>query len=176
MPNQRQAAVTRQTEEPAPSSREGTGPPITETLLVVVHPGSACGSADFNLGATTAAHRRRTLIADLDAWSGPLLVIEGSLGLYRSMALAVDAALHRARSAKLLAGRIWGCDDVPPHQDDAVRSAAQLYQLSPRRWRISVTGAWTDGDGGGGCVGDVATTFRSLGFTVEIRPSALRLE
>ena len=175
MPNEGHAAVARQSEDRAPSSSEGTGPPLTETLLVVVHPGSACGSADFNLGAATAAHRRCALIADLDAWSGPLLVIEGSLELYTTVAVAIDAALDRARSARLLADRLWGCDDVPPHQDEAARSAARLHRLSPRRWRISVTGAWTDRDGGG-CVGDVATTFRSLGFSVEIRPSALHLD
>ena len=48
-------------------------------ILVLVHPGSACGSADMNLGKFEARAARAELAYELDYWHGTLLVIDGEL-------------------------------------------------------------------------------------------------
>ncbi len=41
-----------------------------ERVLVVVHPGSACGSANFNIGQFEARSAREELADELTRWDG----------------------------------------------------------------------------------------------------------
>jgi hypothetical protein len=52
---------------------------MTQKLLVIVHPGSACGSADFNLGKFEARAARDTLRGAIEDWEGGVIVIDGEL-------------------------------------------------------------------------------------------------
>jgi len=94
-------------------------------ILVIVHPGSCCGSADMNLGRYEAGALRDYLADTVNAWRGPVLVIDGNLSdelaqtAYESLGRAIKNALRRAKYAKLPAKREWGCDDCGPGSSGA---------------------------------------------------------
>lgn len=151
-------------------------------LLVLVHPGSACGSADFNLGREIAEFDRETLAHTLDLWNGGIVVIDGSLSdelprsSYRRLGLAIENCLERAAASGLISHREWGCDDVAPHQSDAARTVVSRFHLLPISTHIVATGCWyDDSDDDAGCVNDVADVLSALGFDVKIDESVLRL-
>ena len=51
-----------------------------QKILVVVHPGSLCGSADFNVGVDAAAKARQALIHEIQRATGAgVIVIDGDL-------------------------------------------------------------------------------------------------
>lgn len=153
--------------------------PEMRTVLILVHPGSACGSADYNLGPNLADVLRDLLADDLSQWTGDLLVIDGELSdelkspAFRHLGQAITSALGRSRAAGFRTRRSWGCDNVPPHQADRVRAWIEDGTLDPRSMQISLTGAWYSEDGGG-CVGDVQKALVSAGFDVTIRSSVVR--
>lgn len=68
-------------------------------VLVLVHPGSACGSANFNIGKFEARAARDALCSELDNWRGDVLVIDGELSdeleFYPSFDLAIRDCLQR---------------------------------------------------------------------------------
>lgn len=149
-------------------------------ILLLVHPGSACGSAEFTLGKREATRARRALIKDLDSWSGPLIVIDGSLSVeldfpeYQPLSWAIQGALSRARAEGQVAHREWGCDNISPRIAEAVGAVVARFHLSPETHRMEATGAWAGGTGDSGCVCWVASDFRARGFEVTIRDSAVR--
>lgn len=150
-------------------------------LLVLVHPGSACGSADFSLGRYIADGERDFLAYTLDRWNDGIIVIDGSLSDelsscgYRRLGTAIEDCLKRAGANGFIAHREWGCDDVAPHQSDAARAVISRFSLSPETTRIVATGCWYDDtDENTGCVNDVADVFSSLGFNVAVDDSAIR--
>lgn len=146
-------------------------------IMVVVHAGSACGSANMNLGYQLASSCRDYLAQDLDAWNGPILVIDGSLSDeladYPKLDAAIKAALKRGRKHHKLGSRIWGCDDVAPHQTEAVTRWTKRRRLKPANCHFEVTGCWTSRLTGSGCVDDVVRALVKLGFTADIRDSAI---
>lgn len=151
-------------------------------LLVLVHPGSACGSADFNLGRYLAQAERDMLADRLDKWNGAIVVIDGSLSdelsqsRFRQLGSAIENCLKRAKDGGFISHREFGCDDVHPHQTDAVKTVVSRFRLRPASTHIVATGCWYDDtDEDTGCVNDVANAFRKLRFDVDIDDSVLRL-
>lgn len=137
-------------------------------VLVLVHPGSACGSADFNLGYDIAAIARGELVNALDAWRGPVVVIDGALSdelpryceFHRAIAEALDRAGAEGR-------RVMACDADGETYLGAPR-AIEALRLDPARDAIVVTGCWFDPDGPDGCVNAVAEGFAAAGFEIRI--------
>ena len=152
------------------------------TLLIVVHPGSCCGSADFNCGNDAAEASRETLAEDLDGWLGALAVIDGDLSselrlrAYRSLGSALEAALERAAAAGLPAIRIRGGDEDEFDQVAAALSLAATLGLAEGDWTVEVTGAWYDPAGSDGCVNSVVEALESVGVSASVRASAATLD
>lgn len=150
-----------------------------QTVLILVHPGSACGSADFNLCPELASTYREKLAQDLSGWTGDMFVIDGQLSdelkdlAFRHLGKAITSALVRSRNAGFRARRIMGCDSIPPHQCERVRAWIEDGTLDPKTMQISLTGAWYNEDGGG-CVGDVQKILVKAGFEVTVRSSVVR--
>lgn len=140
-------------------------------LLIIVHPGSACGSADMNLGAEAAEVQRLDMQMLIENWEGGVAVIDGELsdeleGFRRSwqdLGGAITDALDRAQQSGLISERVFGDDDGDYRQMDAARDLVQKHGLTPDKVAITLTGAWIDDDGDG-CVHSVREALEALGF------------
>lgn len=145
-------------------------------LLVVVHPGSCCGSADFNLGKYDARACRDGIVHELNAWTGGIIVIDGNLSdelkSYPMFNQALDGAIDRARAAGLISTRIKGDPEEAFTQGDAAASLIESLNLQPATHRIKLTGAWFDPDEDTGCINDVEEVFSSRGFSTDVLDSA----
>lgn len=131
-------------------------------ILVVVHPGSACGSANYNIGFD-AAHAARTEMATLlNDWNGGIIVLDGELSdelpRFPMFANAIHSAVRRARRAGEVALREMADD---PGQVDAIRAIAAVHDLSQSR--VLVTGAWYDPSDKSGCVNSVIRALDDMG-------------
>jgi len=150
-----------------------------DRILVLVHPGSACGSADFHHGRPYADSERAMLVRTLDSWEGPLVVVDSDLSdeivAYPSLARAIADALARAaassRATRLLAGDgqddYDGVDWVPQVRDHVVATGVR---------RALVTGAWYHDDDDGGCVNAVCDALVGEGLEAEVHDSALSID
>lgn len=133
-------------------------------LLVIVHPGSLCGSLDMHLG--DAADGVRGAIADeIDQWEGASAVITGNF---------MDE-LER-RECRGLAYSLRRCSYETRGEPSglglkrAARRVARQFGLG-KGDKVRVTGAWNDNDGSG-CVTAVAAALTELGLDVEISENA----
>ena len=122
-------------------------------LLILVHPGSLCGSADMNL-CDEADAAREAVIDELNGWSGSILVLDGwlsdELGLYPLLKKAIPDAISRS---PMLAERLEA--DVPLDTP------------------ISLTGAWYEPDFDSGCVLHTQQGLLEAGYTnVKVMQSA----
>lgn len=148
-------------------------------ILVVVHPGSACGSANFNLGRSLADGSRDVLADEINTWRGGIVIIHGSLSDelpgYPRLKEALDGALERTRVEHLPSVEISGDDEADINQVAAIRQWAK-----GKPWRMApvftVTGAWYHPEDGGGCVGSVVDELRRLGHPAEVSDSAVCLD
>lgn len=148
-------------------------------VLIVVHPGSACGSADFNLGRDLADRQRLNMQEAVEQWTGPVAVIDGLFGdeldpdawrrPWREWGEAIEGALARAKDAGHLSERVMGADDgsTPLNQMEAARKLAEDHGLSPQDTPIVLMGAWVDAQGGG-CVHAVREELEEMGFSVTV--------
>lgn len=135
-----------------------------EAVLVVVHPGSLCGSADMHLGSWAPA-TRELIAAEITSWPGRVAVITGDL----------DDELKCAKYTGLRVSltRADYCTHGSPYSDTLARAARRIA----KRFRlkcgdeVTVTGAWNDEDGTG-CVTAVGQTFEKLGVLVAISGNA----
>ncbi len=149
-----------------------------DRALIVVHPDSALGSADFNLGVEQARGARGALAAELAAWSGPVLVIGGSLAkefaAYPLLLATLDKLLIRCHGHGFVADRRRGADGT---RRDQRAVAATWIKQNPTlsQHGFTVTGAWYHRDGGG-CVGSVITTLKNMGLETSLSPSAVWLD
>lgn len=144
-------------------------------ILVVVHPGSACGSASFNIGNQDARAARDSLANELNAWLGPLVVIDGHLSIelpgYPALSSALENALTRARQAGHMSLRLTGDD---PEQNDRIREVIESMGAEQKRAAFfNITGGWFDKGNGGGCVGGVYDVIVSMGCKASVCDSAL---
>jgi hypothetical protein len=146
---------------------------MTQEVLLIVHPGSACGSADMNLGRDNAAIQRLDMQSLVEGWQGPVLVIDGELSeeleggrdAWSQWGQAIKDALSRASSAGLPSRRIAGDDFSEFNQEAAARALVQEFGFTPDTTEFALSGAWYESDTGGGCVGSVHDVLASLGFT-----------
>ena len=152
-------------------------PDPRRTILVLVHPGSACGSANYNLGRTEARAAREGLALELDSWQGGLLVIDGEfsdeLDEYPLFAHAIREALERAKSDGLTCERVMGND---PEQQDRIREFIAADSQRASQSHFVVTGAWYHPEDGGGCVGSVIERLKEAGCSVVLADSAVSIE
>jgi hypothetical protein len=147
-------------------------------LLIVVHPGSACGSADFNVGRHAAELARNELAAELDAWNGDVLVIDGELSdeldaqPWKTLGRSVRNLVERATENGFSARRVDADPtDDPDQAEIAVRMLPALGITDDDA--IVVTGCWTYDDGGG-CVDSVIDALRKNGKRAELGAGAVR--
>ena len=167
-----QAKRTDRRTKPRPRSTTFLGP--RRAVLVIVHPGSACGSADFNYGSqATAENYRQVLMREWREWRGDVIIIDGALNEelagYPQLKEALDDLLVRSSSAGAFAVRVSGDD---PKQDRAITSVLRRWKRPKDTTQFLVTGAWHYA-GGEGCVGSVCHTIRALGYHGTISPAAL---
>jgi hypothetical protein len=134
-----------------------------DPLLILVHPGSLCGSADFNLGGEALA-AREAVINELNQWTGNIIVLDGELSdeleRYRYIRLgnAIDDAVSRAPA---LGDRLEA--DDPEHAEIAVSYLADLKL--PFDTPIFLTGAWYDPGNNSGCVNHTRDALFETGYT-----------
>jgi hypothetical protein len=151
-------------------------------LLIVVHPGSCCGSADMNCGDDVGASIRAALTEDLDDWSGAIAVIDGDLSselryrAYRGLGLALERAIERAAGAGLPATRIRGCSMEEFDQTRAAVALADKLGLGDGGWTVELTGAWYEPRGREGCVNSVVEALAAIGISATVRSSAAMLD
>lgn len=140
--------------------------------LVVVHPGSTCGSADFNMGGIPAAQARERLANTLHRWTDQVLVIDGELSdeleHYAMPALAINNHADHGRLERTVA-----CGFT---SDDWVEQACTFIaeRVAPDT-QLLLTGAWHQKGDRQGCIDAVQENLASLGFSTEISPCALVL-
>lgn len=148
--------------------------------LILVHPGSCCGSADFNLSSADAALQRAFLQEELDSWSGAIVVIDGALSDelpgFPTFDAAISRTLGRASQAGLLSCRILGDDASEFTQVDAAKKLVDEHGLEPTTHAIKLTGAWYDPEDQEGCVNSVYEVFEDAGFSVDVLDSAFSLD
>jgi len=146
--------------------------------LILVHPGSMCGSARSHLGRREADAARAEVLERVSSHQGLLFVIDGALSDELSDAdnALIEKALERAAAAGHAAGRVWGCDsgETPFPSWSGFRSdngqlvfdeqetAASNFAPHLRDMPVLVTGAWAGSNDGTGCVNSVANAIRAL--------------
>lgn len=147
----------------------------TNQILVLVHPGSACGSATSNIGRQSANAARDGLCLELRTWTGGLIVLDGELSdelpSYPSLQDAINAALQRANSAGQVSIRRMAND---PDQVTEIKSI--ISDLGARKALFVVTGAWYQSSDGGGCVGSVLEALRDAGCEAKLSDYAVDID
>lgn len=146
-----------------------------QSVMVVVHPGSACGSANFNLGKSVANGERDFLAQDIANWREGILVIHGTysdeLIHYSNLNSALNNTFANADREGKLAMRIFACDDAT---DGWEKYVAAVLSHIPRDTRLEITGIWYFDDDSAGCVNAVYDEAIALGFkSVNVRDSAI---
>lgn len=152
--------------------------PTQPGLLVVVHPGSACGSASFNLGWKDAVFARTRLIRDISTWRGHVLVVDGYLSDELEdrpqLQRAIRTSLSRACRDGHRHGRMKACDASDEQWPETIAKTVVGWKL-PHGTVIGVTGAWYFDDGSGGCVNATIDVLQALKIgPVEVLDGALR--
>ncbi len=142
-------------------------------LLIVVHPGSACGSADFNIGRDEAGGYRDLMVHDLRNWRGNVLVVDGNLSDELTRYPSLNSALEGCVAANK-GERIFACaEETPGWVAKVSKSIAHL----PRETAIRFTGAWFHTQDNHGCINAVYSAAQSLGFMkLDILDSAVRID
>jgi hypothetical protein len=102
-------------------------------IMVVVHPGSACGSADFNIGFMLAQKYRRALCGRLERWLGGLVILDGELSDELSSYPALKDALEETFARASAGGRV--AIRSPAEDPDQVEISRRLFKDIDRRSR-----------------------------------------
>lgn len=161
-------------------AKSGATAQAQQEVLVIVHPGSACGSANFNIGRFEARAARDALVYALDHWTGGVIVIDGALSDelpdYPALDLAIQHALERSLANKVISHRMKGDDpDHVPRIIEFVQGNAHELKSAV----YSVSGAWSHPEENtglmGGCVGSTVQALLKLGCTTTFHESAVEL-
>ena len=146
----------------------------SDPLLIVVHPGSGCGSANYSLGRAHAIEVRRALENLLAQWHGGVVIVDGTSSdelEHYPLGGAITRSLDTARDHHAIAMRIFACDDETAHWPEHVTD--HLFDL-PRSQTIVLAGAWytpgpsiKDNDRmvSRGCVNALYAQLAKAGFT-----------
>lgn len=125
-------------------------------MLVVVHPGSACGSADFNLGMIEGARARERLARTISSWAGDIIVVDGELSdelnVYAHLGLAIANAETAGKVTRVSA------DAGEPTWAD---HASSIIKSRLKDGKVHLTGAWHHGDGSDGCIDHLARILKA---------------
>lgn len=150
-----------------------TGTVLRSRILVIVHPGSACGSADFHLSKYDAQASRDGLVHEIEAWRGGVIVLSGELddelanSWYGRLGPAIDALLAHTKVEGTVSIR------VKAHDPDQIRVIKRLLKKPENQAsEYVVTGAWAYEDGTG-CVSSVVEAIQSLNFKATVSDTAL---
>lgn len=140
-------------------------------MLVVVHPGSACGSADFNLGLMEGAKARERLARTITNWPGQIVIIDGELsdelGVYAHLGLAIENAQTARRVTRV---------DADASVQDWAANASRVIKSRMQDGKVHLTGAWRHSDGSDGCIDHLARTMKSaFGIDADVLPCSLTL-
>lgn len=144
-------------------------------VLLVVHPGSCCGSADMNLGRYDARAKRDGLVTRINGWRGPIAIIDGALSdelrwpQYEDLGRSIANALRRAKRKGELSTRVWGCD-MDIGSGAATRRLIASGQLGSDD-EVILTGAWAS-ESDSGCVNAAARALEGAGIKHDTDDSA----
>jgi GNAT superfamily N-acetyltransferase/sugar phosphate isomerase/epimerase len=159
--------------------------------LVVVHPGSLCGSAIANVGRLEADGARSEILHQIADHRGSIVVIDCTLSdeIAPHENAAIEEAISRAQASGQAGFRIWGCDaGEPPYLDwkprgisegravfDSQEEAAKFILRHLPKAGIEVTGAWATPDHSSGCASSVFKTLEKAADVglVTMSPTAL---
>lgn len=137
---------------------------------ILVHPGSCCGSANFNMGIILASAARSRLIDTLDhIGTSPgheLFVLDGDLsdelGQFPALDHAIKAALARCAQNGRPSMRLQADDP------DQVQVAQFLLDNNFFRDRqVKLMGAWAEPDNDNGCVTSVKQVLDAGGIKAD---------
>ena len=129
-----------------------------DEILILVHPGSACGSAGYNIGKRAAENFRDLIIDDLNCASGHVIVLGGVLdneiAEYDEFHEAITDAVEYAQREGLVGTYIEACD---PDQVQIVERLMERLGDLGKQVKFELTGAWVEytDEGYGQCVGSV---------------------
>ena len=146
-------------------------------LLVLVHPGSCCGSANMNLGLDDARLMRGALSDVLRGWSGDVLVLDSDLsdelGFYPVFNGRIKDAAARAQHA----ARVAACEDTGEGVVASLKAFMPASQWGdPASVRCVITGAWYHEDDNGGCVNGAVEALSAMGYDCEVCSSAFTFD
>lgn len=130
--------------------------------LILVHPGSLCGSANANLGKVEARAIRDEVVADLQAWRGNVLVLDGFLSDELDDYPALQSAINDAVARAPVFGERIEADD-PEHAALALEFLRE--RGVPQDAPIALTGAWFDPTDASGCVNATCDALSAAGYT-----------
>lgn len=142
-------------------------------ILVLVHPGSLVGSANYNVGRDQARATRADIARELDAWCGDVLVINGVLCDELASAPLLQQSIQRCLERNVQAGH--DCRQVlgeDPDQIERIRQYMVQRGAALQGAQFHLTGAWY-GPNQYGCVGSVEAELRAAGHAVEVSDTAL---
>jgi len=149
--------------------------PLKQRVLVLVHPGSACGSADFNIGFKLAQEGRDAICQDLESWTGDILVVDGFLSDELDRYPRLFHAIHGAFGRAACAQRVFACDSVGRHFSEKLPGIIETSAWSdPTRFGFVLTGAWYDPENRWGCVNGVVDLLNCRGFDTQVLDSAMQ--
>lgn len=147
------------------------------TLMVVVHPGSACGSANSSLGKGSANLYRAEIASDVQNHVGHILVVDGEfsdeLPYYPMFNTAISNAVVHAKHAGYQGTRIKADDESTSDWTVLVANKIEAMGVqtdSP----VSLTGAWFCEDDSSGCVNATRAILTQRGFHCTVLDSAAR--
>jgi hypothetical protein len=136
---------------------------MSEQILILVHPGSLCGSADMNLGRFEASAAREEIAFELDQWKGGLVVLDGmfsdELPDYPVINDAIEECLDRCSTSPITT-RLEA--DDPDHAQIAL-DYLRKHEM-PTDTKIVITGAWYEPDWSCGCVNLTFAALKKAGF------------
>ena len=132
--------------------------------LFLVHPGSALGSANFNLGAQVARGERAALTDEIDRWDGHLIILSGAFDEEIRDYPMFHEAIERAKKRGRDRGRI--VQTRAAHDPAQARVCLQIARARgiPKAAPIVCTGAWAS-HGDSGCVNSVRDALVAAGYT-----------
>lgn len=140
-------------------------------LLIMVHPGSACGSLNDAFGKSAGGAYRDGLVIDLNNSKGGVLIVDGEFSdeipYYGDFNSAILNALQRAKTAGLPSVRIDADDNSPRWVAKTLNTVRQMGYVATDT--IVVSGIWVGTDEGwganSGCVTAVFKSLKRAGYT-----------
>jgi hypothetical protein len=142
-----------------------------DNLTILVHPGSCCGSANYNIGRFLADSSRDLLVDYLDKFCSikkeGIIIFDGALSDelidYPRLDAAIKNALVRAANSGSVAMRIFADDP------DQVSETEKLCRSGIfKNKNISLIGAWYEPDENSGCVYSVLEVLNRYHYEADI--------